>query len=306
MSSKPGMQPMSIASTFAMFASAAAILAGCARVPVLANAADSPNVRNPRPIQGTAGKISVDDGGGGGTPLVFVHSFGGNTTHWGAQLAHFRHGHRVVALDLRGHGNSAAPADGNYNVGALASDIGAVVDQLDIPRFVLVGHSMGGAAAIEYAASHPDRVLGLVLVGTPGRSAPEQSQKVLAALDDDYDNTMDGYWTSLMKDAQPNVETQLRGEMHQIPQTASVAIIKSIFEYDPLPSLTAYPGPKLLVDTAHGENPGALHNIAPQIRREVIAGTSHWPHMDKPEEFNGIMAEFLAKIPTNANSNPGR
>ena len=79
----------------------------------------------------------------------------------------------VVAVDLRGHGRSEAPAAGDYAVESLAADIAAVVDALGLGRFVLVGHSMGGAAALAYADAHPERVAGLVLVGTPGKSSPE-------------------------------------------------------------------------------------------------------------------------------------
>lgn len=155
---------------------------------------DPPVVSPPAPVDqvtGPAGSLHVNDGGsgsGGGVPVVLVHGYGGNTEQWLAQLDHLRPGRRVVALDLRGHGRSSASAGNEYSVDAFASDIAAVVDSLKLDRFVLVGHSLGGAAAIAYAAAHPDRVAGLVMVGTPGRTPPEQGKQMMAQIAANYDS----------------------------------------------------------------------------------------------------------------------
>jgi pimeloyl-ACP methyl ester carboxylesterase len=245
-------------------------------------------------IQGAAGRIHVDDGGSGGLPLLFVHSYAGSTNHWSAQLTYFRPTRRAVALDLRGHGKSEAPKSGDYAVTSLADDISAVADSLQLPRFVLIGHSMGGAAAIAYAGAHPDRLAALVLVGTPGQSVPADAAQVMTAMKADYDKVNEGYWTKLLAGAQPNVEKQVRSDLKRIPRNDSLAMIGAIFAYDPLPALRVYQGPKLIIDTPHGEGPSALHNQVPEIPRRVIPGTSHWPQMDKPDEFNRMLAEFLA------------
>jgi pimeloyl-ACP methyl ester carboxylesterase len=62
------------------------------------------------------GYIHIDDGGKGGLPVVFAHSFGGNTRQWAAQLDHLRKSRRAIAYDLRGHGRSDAPANHDYDV----------------------------------------------------------------------------------------------------------------------------------------------------------------------------------------------
>lgn len=109
-------------------------------------------------IPGPAGKLYVDDGGSGGVPVVFIHSFAGDTTHWMAQLEHLRKTRRAIALDLRGHGQSQPPVDLDYSIDGLAADVTSVADALKLERFVLVGHSMGGPTAIAYAAANPSKV----------------------------------------------------------------------------------------------------------------------------------------------------
>lgn len=249
-------------------------------------------------ISGPVGALHVDDGGAedDSVPVVFVHSFAGNSGHWTVQLEHLRPTRRAVAFDLRGHGQSAAPASAEgWAVESLATDIGAVVDSLGFERFFLVGHSMGGSAALAYTARHPERVAGLVLVGTPGKSPSEQARQVMAALERDYDATMASYWNSLLEGARPEVAARIERERGTLSRDASLAMIQAVFAYDPTTALRAYPGPKLVVDTPHGEGPGALHTLAPNVPREVVVETSHWVQLDKPEEFNRILDHFLER-----------
>jgi pimeloyl-ACP methyl ester carboxylesterase len=244
-------------------------------------------------VSGPEGRLHVDDGGKGGLPVVFVHSFAGSSGHWSAQLAHLRATRRAVAFDLRGHGQSDPPKSGSYAVSAMAEDIAAVVDGLDLKRFVLVGHSMGGSASVAYAGTHPDRVASLVLVGTPGQSSPEQASRVMTSMQTDYEKVSEAYWSKLLTDAQPDVQTRIRSDMRHIPREPSLAMIGAVFAFDPLPALRTYSGPKLFIDTPHGAGPQSLHTQMPEVPEKVITGTSHWPQLDKPDEFNRILDGFL-------------
>lgn len=249
-------------------------------------------------VKGSAGLLHVNDGGTGGLPVVFVHSFAGDTTHWSAQLEHLRKSRRAVAFDLRGHGQSEAPAHDDYAIESLAEDIAAVVDGLGIERFVLVGHSTGGAAALIYAGKYPARVAGLVLVGAPGKVPAEQAQQIITLLESDYEKTMDSYWSQLLTGAQPQVLEKLTEGRRKMPRDRTVSITKAIFHYDPLPALRSYPGQKLFVTAPPDEQPAALHNLVPDVPHRVVTNASHWLHLDKPEEFNRILDEFLSSVET--------
>jgi pimeloyl-ACP methyl ester carboxylesterase len=249
-----------------------------------------------RRIPGPAGTLVVDDGGRGGVPVVFLHAYAGSRTHWSQQLAHLRKTRRALAIDLRGHGDSSAPADDNYSSSALAADVAAVVDALRLDRFVLVGHSMGGSAAIAYAGANPQRVAGLVLAGAPGKIPADQASTILASIEADYDAAMAKHWDALLTQARPDVRARLLRERQSVGKPASISIIRSLFADDPLPPLGRYSGPTLIIVTDGDDQPVDLHRVLPQLPTARIDGTSHWPHLDKPDAFDAALDAFLARI----------
>lgn len=100
--------------------------------------------------------------------LIFIHGFGGQATQWRYQLEHFALAHRVIALDLRGHGRSDKPPS-HYTLAEILHDLESALERLQVPeRFVLIGHSFGGALVTEYALAHPDRIEHLILIATAG------------------------------------------------------------------------------------------------------------------------------------------
>jgi pimeloyl-ACP methyl ester carboxylesterase len=267
---------------------------------VVATAMDSTKVKAEivTHIEGRQGAIFVDDGGTGGTPVLFAHSFAGNTTHWKEQLSLLRKTCRAVAFDFRNHGNSDSADVDAFSTDELAEDIEAVADSLHLDHFILVGHSQGGLASITYAAKHPDRVKGLVLVGTPGKTPLEQAKKVIESLKSQkYQEVMDQYMTRLLTNASPTTSAMLTQDVKKIDKERSINIIQSMFEYDPLQDLKKYQGPRLIIGTtAEEQQPNTLHKLAPEIPYNVIDGTSHWPMMDKPAEFNSMLIDFVSGI----------
>lgn len=106
-------------------------------------------------------------GDAGPTPLVFVHGLSNSAAGWGRVAPHVAGDYHVVALDQRGHGDSAwAPAEA-YDTDSYVADLEEFVDALGFERFVLVGHSMGGHNSLAYTARHPERVLCAVVNDIP-------------------------------------------------------------------------------------------------------------------------------------------
>ena len=121
-------------------------------------------------VDGTALRY-IDEGHG--PPVVFFHGLGASMYAWRKNLAPVAAaGYRVIAFDNRGFGFSGKPATG-YDNAAYARLTVALLDSLHLPDAVLIGHSLGGAIAAEVAIAHPERVRGLVLIGSAGLGARE-------------------------------------------------------------------------------------------------------------------------------------
>jgi pimeloyl-ACP methyl ester carboxylesterase len=179
-------------------------------------------------VAGPAGSLRVDDGGSGDFPVVFVHAFGGNTTHWAAQLEHLRKKRRTVAFDLRGHGLSEPATNGDYGMESMAGDIDAVVNKIGLQAFILVGHSMGGSVVIAYAGLHPERVAGLVLVDTgDAKQIPEdQKQRYIKALESDaYASVMEGYFSQLLIGSAPGVWEKIMADIRNMPREIALSLM---------------------------------------------------------------------------------
>lgn len=106
----------------------------------------------------------LDWGDADATPLVLLHGGGQSAHTWDAFCLAMGERFRCIALDQRGHGDSQWSDDGDYAYGDHARDVAAFVDALALRRPIVVGMSMGGVNGIAYAASHPDRLRGLVCV----------------------------------------------------------------------------------------------------------------------------------------------
>jgi pimeloyl-ACP methyl ester carboxylesterase len=138
-------------------------------------------------------------------------------------------------------------------------------------------------------------VAGLVLVGAPGKVPPEQAKRVMASLEANYNQTMSQYMEHLVADAQPHVRTLLYEQMSKVPREDTIAIIGALFRDDPLPAFERYKGPRLLMYARTPDSQGGLQILKPEAKQVGFEGTSHWPHLDKPKEFDEALDAFLAE-----------
>ncbi len=102
---------------------------------------------------------------GQGDPVVFIHGLGSSTRDWHSQVEFFSTDHRVISVDLRGHGQSSKPTDA-YSIQQFATDVGHLLEQTDNSPAHIVGLSLGGMVALELAVTRPDLVRSLVLVNS--------------------------------------------------------------------------------------------------------------------------------------------
>ena len=178
----------------------------------------------------------------------------------------------------------------------MAADIAAVVDSLGLQRFALVGHSMGGGVALAYAGAHPQRVAGLLLVdpiGDAKQIPAAQAQAFLGGFETNYDDASQNYWKTI---AGPDraVQNRLLADLRATPAETVLPVLRSVMLlFDPDPALAGYAGPKLSVVTPANDQAFSLHRLGRGFPHRVVTGTGHWIQLDKPEEFNRIMDDFL-------------
>jgi esterase len=242
--------------------------------------------------------LAFDSRGAGGMPVIFAHSFAGDLSHWSATLDYLKPQRRVIAFDFSGHGNSPG-AVGRYSYGELAKDIGAVAESAQLASFVLVGHSMGAAIAIEFAAAHVQHVQRLVLVDPPPSAAipPGQLEQMHQALEQDPYAFIEQYWNQqLFTDARVEVKQRLLASLRKLSRAAAIDLTKEAFAVDSSVALRRYPAPKFAIVRSANDGPLSLHNAVPGVQHQVIDGTGHWIHLDKPDEFNKTLERILNSI----------
>ncbi|HET7230523.1 MAG TPA: alpha/beta fold hydrolase [Longimicrobium sp.] len=245
-------------------------------------------------------ELAADDGGSGEElPVVFLHSLAGNTGQWAAQLAHLRRSRRAVALDWRGHGRSGAPEAAEWRMEALAEDVAAAVHRLGLQRFVLVGHSAGALVGLFLAGRHPERVAGLLLLDPAGdtrRLPAEMIDPFVAALRGDaYTQTIEGYWRAIAG-TNAAVRDRLLADLRATPQSTVAGIFAALRETDVETALRAYGGPRLAIVTPANNGPFSLHNVDRSLPHRVVTGTAHWIQLEKPDEVNRMIDDFIARV----------
>ena len=250
-----------------------------------------------RRIAGPTGRLALDDGGSG-PAVVFLHSLAGNSGQWAAQMEHVRKTRRATGIDLRGHGRSEPPSDGQYRIEAQVADVDSVVDALGLERFALVGHSFGAGVALEYAAARPARVTHLVVADPigDGTQTPEaEIRPFLEALDSPaYTETIEGYWSGIAGSNGAVLE-RLLADLRATPRETVVPGLHAVMAYDPKPALGRLRMPALAVVTPANDFPYSMHKVGSGLPHRVIEGTGHWLQIERPAEFNRILDQFLAQ-----------
>ena len=262
---------------------------------------------NPAQSQPASPVVAASDGvpihysvaGKGEPALVFVHCGGCNRNFWENQVAEFSKTHRVVTIDLPGHGESGSGRK-SWSIESYSDDVKTVVTKLDLKRVVLVGSSMGGPIIVETAKRMPERVVGIVPVDTlqnvEQKLSSEQVDAVIKQLQADYKAAMTGLLNQFFFSANTPeaVKTRVINEVVSRQPEAALAILKGIISYDPAPALREVKVPiKAINSDLNPTKVEVNRKYAPQFDAVIIKGTGHYPMLEDPTRFNQMLAEIL-------------
>lgn len=238
---------------------------------------------------------------GTGPTIVFVHGWTCDSSSWAGQVPAFADEYRVITLDLPGHGRSESPQGGQLSMDLFARAVEAVRLEASAERIVLVGHSMGAPVIRQYAHLYPQRVAGLVAVDGPLdlRSFGELPPGFPPPLTGPEGRTArEGMIRSMfIAETPPALQDKILTMMLAAPEATAVGAMNAMF--DPVirwtdvidaPALSVYAG------TANVPDAAATRELYPNHEATQMAGTGHFLMMEKPAEFNRVLAEFLDKI----------
>lgn len=266
---------------------------------VVVGAADARAPANRTAISGDGVTIAYSAGGDGEPALVFVHGGFADRTFWRHQLATFAGTHRVVALDLAGHGESGRDREA-WTMDAFGADVRAVVEAERLERVVLVGNSLGFPVALAAARLLPGRVVGLVAVDTvhdlSRKGDPEQMRALAARARQDFPAVCSEMVGALFHpDADAGVRGEVAKRMCGFPGPIAAAIWEQLSSYD---MRAAVSGLNLPVRAINGDLyptvVEANREIVPSFTAAIVTHTGHYPMLERPAEFDRLLGEALA------------
>ncbi|HLM31914.1 MAG TPA: alpha/beta fold hydrolase [Solirubrobacterales bacterium] len=258
---------------------------------------------------------------GEGPPIILIHGITGRSDQWDPALGDLATAHTMLAPDLLGHGESAKPR-GDYSLGAYASGVRDTMVALGIDRGTIVGHSLGGGIAMQFAYQFPERCERMVLVSSGGlgrevhpllRAATlpgsewvlpwlahprligvgDGARRLLAKLKlqagTDLAEMARGFASLSDREARPAFIETMRAVLE--PSGQRVSALDRLYLAESLPALLLWGSDDPIIPVAHGR---AAHELMPGSRLEVMEGVGHFPQLERPREFASLLAEFVA------------
>jgi pimeloyl-ACP methyl ester carboxylesterase len=239
--------------------------------------------------------------GAGDPALVFIHGGLADRTFWEVQLREFAGLHRVVALDLPGHGESGLNRK-KWGIPEFGADVKAVIEAEKLKNVIIFGNSLGGPVGIEAALLLPDRVLGVVGVDTfqalNVRITPEDARRRAESFRSDFDGALKQMVRSLFHtDADPALIAEAESRMAGTSPEAAHAIFLSFAGYDvgAVASRLTVPLRAINGDLYPTDVEGN-RKVKADFDAVIMKHMGHYPMLERPTEFNNLVTEIVDSL----------
>ena len=257
---------------------------------------------------------------GEGPPVVLIHGVAGRAAQWDQTMVQLAEKHTVIAPDLLGHGESAKPR-GDYSLGAFASGIRDLLIGLDIEGATVVGHSLGGGIAMQFAYQFPERCQRLVLVSSGGlgqdvhpvlRAATLPGSEIVLPLiaheklldvvglipralgklglrtGPDIAEMAHGYASLSNAEGRSAFIHTVRAVIDPTGQRVNAS--DRLYLASKMPTLIVWGGRDRIIPVDHAQ---PAHEGMPGSRLELFEESGHFPHLDDPLRFARTLMHFL-------------
>lgn len=244
--------------------------------------------------------LAYEEAGSGASPILFVHGFGGNHTHFAPQFDYFRRKHRVVAVDRRGHGQSDKPEQA-YTIAGFADDLAWVCRELGLYKPAVIVHSMG-AIGLELAARFPELLGALIILDAPFLPPPEVQTNFRQMLEGlrspAYREVLRQIADALifLPTDNPERKADLVEALCAVPQHVLVSTWENFLEHDTAAAAAACQVPTLYLGSVFPANLTRFRELCPQLMTGQTVGAGHFHQLEVPEQVNAMIERFLAIV----------
>lgn len=249
--------------------------------------------------------ISYDVFGAGEPALVFVHGWSCDARYWRSQVPVFSRKHRVMVLDLAGHGHSGTSRT-RYTMKAFGEDVQAVIQAAGSSRVILIGHSMGGSVIAEAAALMPDLVIGLIGVDTLENIAypltREALENMTAPMEKDFRTGCRQFVNGMiLPETKPDLREWILSDMAAAPpKIALSAMNEMLSQYITGRAAAVFEKVRIPVVTVNGDlwpvNYEANRRHMLSFDAIVLKNTDHFLMMSRPDAFNKALKKAVIQI----------
>jgi pimeloyl-ACP methyl ester carboxylesterase len=266
-------------------------------------------------------RIAYRRAGTSGPVVLLIHGMASGARTWDRVLPLLGDHCQVIAPDLLGHGDSDKPKVADYSLGSYASGARDLLTALGHERATIVGHSLGGGIALQFAYQFPERCERLVLVSSGGLGR-EVNAILRAAAVPGFEHVLRVFSASWVTDTgaaagrllrriglQPGTDAKqswlsLRSLADGPTRAAFTATVRSVIAAGgqrvsavdrlylaaAVPTLLVWGDRDRIIPVAHAEQ---AHKRIPASRLEVVEGAGHYPHRDAPDRFTDVLLEFI-------------
>ncbi len=244
---------------------------------------------------------------GKGPPLIILHGLLGSMDNWVSLSRRFSANRTVIVFDARNHGRS--PHDPQFDTETMAADLLELMDRLQLASASLLGHSMGGKTAMQFALGRPDRTDKLIVVDIAPRRYEHIHEDLLRALsaidlagyrervEVDRALAADIQSVAVRQFLLKNIRRDEAGRMHW---KMNLPVLREQYHHvaEDVPEAGTFDHPTLFIRGERsqyivGEDHASIMRLFPKAEIRTVSGAGHWVHADAPDAFFGLVSEFL-------------
>jgi pimeloyl-ACP methyl ester carboxylesterase len=247
--------------------------------------------------------LAYEDINPGFPPMLLLHGWGCDHTSLAPQAKFFSKTHRIVSVDLRGHGGSDAP-DQEYTMSVFADDLVWLCEKLELIKPIVIGHSMGGNVALEFAARYPEVPSSIVLISSY-IFRPQEALNMTKTLSEglkgsDHVTTYRNALATIFSPADEDIKEHFLASHPRAPQHVLIsALANQSTQYDPTSAAMGCHVPVAYITDsttakASQSDLALFQKLTPQLMLGQTVGSGHFPQLIVPDQINAMLARFVA------------